>query len=80
MGAAERRNKDTAMASHLIKTGYPHGRRATAARPNSGGLTAVNKPGSSKNQRRDEAKSLRAERREQAQARAEKSLTEAGRA
>lgn len=27
MGKAEQRTKDAAMASHLVKAGYPHGKR-----------------------------------------------------
>lgn len=27
MGKAEQRTKDAAMAAHLVKAGYPHGRR-----------------------------------------------------
>ncbi len=30
MGKAEQRTKDAAMAAHLIKSGYPHGRRKTS--------------------------------------------------
>lgn len=52
MGAAERRGKDSAMAAHLVKMGYWHGRRSSSPRPNSGGLTMVHEPGSSKNHRR----------------------------
>lgn len=46
------RAKDSAMAASLLKKGIWHGRRLTRPYPNSGGLTMVNAPGSSKNQRR----------------------------
>lgn len=52
MGAAEQRNRSQAMAADLIKRGYPHGRRMSRPAANSGGLTMVFAPGSSKAQRR----------------------------
>lgn len=38
MGAAEQRQKDSAMASHLKASGYPHGRRKTS------GVSNIPKP------------------------------------
>ncbi len=55
MGASENRTKNAAMAAHLVKRGFPHGKRATSARPNSGSTTGVNRPGSSKFHRREDS-------------------------
>lgn len=52
MGRAEERAKSSKMAAMLVKAGYPHGRRKSRPAPNSGGLTMVNQPGSSRAQRR----------------------------
>lgn len=49
MGRSEQRNKDAATAAHLLKMGYPHGRRMSK------GLSNIPDPrsvGSSKYQRR----------------------------
>lgn len=51
MGLAENRAKAARMAKDLIARGYPHGKRQTKPHPNSGSLTMVNAPGSSKYQR-----------------------------
>lgn len=51
MAANQRSAKDAKSAADLIKRGYPHGRRPNKPYPNSGGLTMVMKPGSSKFQR-----------------------------
>lgn len=51
MGRSEERAKGSKQAALLIKAGYPHGRRRSSPRPNSGGLTMVNAPGSAKFQR-----------------------------
>lgn len=53
MGKAERRAKDAKMAADLVARGIYHGRRTTKPYPNSGGMTMVNAPGSSRNQRRN---------------------------
>ena len=39
--AADQRNKDQAMAAHLIRMGYPHGRRMTTPAPGSGGYPVM---------------------------------------
>lgn len=52
MGAAENRAKSARMAADLVKRGIFHGKRTTHPYANSGGLTMVNEPGSSKAQRR----------------------------
>ena len=52
MGAAEQRTKSAKMAADLVKRGIFHGKRTTSPHKNSGGTTAVNLPGSSKNHRR----------------------------
>lgn len=62
MGAAAQKQKDAAMAAMLVKSGYPHGRRRTSPRPNSGGLTMTPGPGSAAFQRRDAARADKAER------------------
>lgn len=51
MGKAEERAKMSKMASDLIARGYPHGKRMSKPFPNSGGLTMVFAPGSTKYQR-----------------------------
>lgn len=51
MGASERRAKDAKMAADLVSRGIFHGKRMTSPNKNSGGLTMVNAPGSSKAQR-----------------------------
>ena len=52
MGASERRQKDSAMASNLVKKGIYHGKRTTSPAPNSGGNTVPKGAvGSSKYQR-----------------------------
>jgi hypothetical protein len=38
---AKERNKDSAMAAYLVRNGFPHGKRKTSPRPNSGGTTMV---------------------------------------
>lgn len=53
MSLAEQRAKDARMAAHLVASGTPHGVRRTSPAPNSGGLTMVWEPGSSRNQRRN---------------------------
>lgn len=53
MGLAEQRAKDARMASSLKDAGIPHGLRKTSPAPNSGGLTQLWGPGSSRNQRRN---------------------------
>ena len=52
--AAEKRTKDQAMAAHLIRIGYPHGRRFNPPYPGSGGFP-VNEPGSAAYRRRVKA-------------------------
>lgn len=69
MSKAEHKTKDSAMAAHLVKTGYWHGRRKTSPAPNSGGLTMVNEAGSSKNQRMVKARERYEEVANQARAR-----------
>lgn len=53
MSAADQRAKSAKMAADLVKRGIYHGKRTTKPSANSGGLTMVNLPGSSKNQRRN---------------------------
>lgn len=53
MALAEQRAKDARMAKRLVDEGIPHGYRRTSVAPNSGGLTMLWGPGSSKNQRRN---------------------------
>lgn len=48
MSAAQQRERSQRMAGDLVKRGIYHGKRMTRPAPNSGGMTAVNKPGSSK--------------------------------
>lgn len=52
MGASEQRARSARAAAALKARGIYHGKRLSKPFPNSGGLTMVNKPGSSKNQRR----------------------------
>lgn len=52
MGRSEQRAKSSKMAGMLIRAGYPHGRRRSRPAPNSGGLSMVNRAGSSRYQRR----------------------------
>lgn len=52
MSAADQRAKSSKMAADLVKRGIYHGKRLTSPHKNSGGTTAVNLPGSSKNHRR----------------------------
>lgn len=51
MALSDQRSKSQKMAMDLVKRGIFHGRRMTRPYPNSGGLTMVNAPGSSKYQR-----------------------------
>lgn len=48
MGKPEGRTKAQHTAAELVKRGYPHGRRQSRPSPNSGGLTMVNRPGSTR--------------------------------
>ena len=52
MAASDQRAKSQKMAADLLARGIWHGKRMTKPYPNSGGTTAVNRPGSSKNHRR----------------------------
>jgi len=69
VGAAEQKQKNSAMSAMLKATGYPHGRRRTTARPNSGGTTMTPGPGSSNFQKRDKARADKEERRQEREAR-----------
>lgn len=62
MAAGKDRNKDSAMAAMLVRTGYPHGRRKSSPFKNSGGTTMVMKTmGSSNFQKRQAAKEAKAQ-------------------
>lgn len=52
MGRSEQRAKSSKMAAMLVRYGYPHGRRYSRPAPNSGGLSMLNRAGSSRYQRR----------------------------
>ena len=52
MSLAENRAKNAKMAKYLIDRGIFHGKRTSKPFPNSGGLTMVMAPGSSRYQRR----------------------------
>lgn len=56
MGRPEQRNKMSKMARDLIAAGFPHGKRKSRPMPNSGGLTMVNRPGSTKLHRREDSR------------------------
>lgn len=52
MSASAQRERSQRAAADLLARGIWHGRRMTAPYPNSGGMTGVNLPGSSKAHRR----------------------------
>lgn len=56
MSASERRQKDQAMAAHLIRIGYPHGKRQSSPRPGSGNAPPVTDTGSAAYRRLKEGK------------------------
>lgn len=58
MGAQENKIKSQRMAADLVARGFFHGKRKSSPRPNSGGLTFVWAPGSSKYQRLVEARTV----------------------
>jgi hypothetical protein len=53
MSKESQRKKSAAYAAWLREHGFYHGKRQSKPYPNSGGLTMINAPGSSKAQRRD---------------------------